>query len=172
MKRAQKIKLKLYFMLSLFRRWEAWRFISYGLVHVGYLHLLSNCLVYWYLKLPGILIFTMLLVPFIVHKLASLWKVWKDFKSQKKWILSPSLHSEYDFYLVKPPGAADAWGAIGALLWQCAGWNNFELEIVRFVTDMCGIYILWVVFVSFWNCWNLQLHILVGVWNLPGSVVF
>jgi len=34
------------------RRWEAWRFISYGLVHVGYLHLLSNCLVQLMLGVP------------------------------------------------------------------------------------------------------------------------
>ena len=33
------------FLFSPHRRWEAWRFFSYGLVHVGYLHLLSNCLV-------------------------------------------------------------------------------------------------------------------------------
>lgn len=34
------------------RRWEAWRFFSYGLVHVGYLHLLSNCLVQLMLGVP------------------------------------------------------------------------------------------------------------------------
>jgi len=34
------------------RRWEAWRFVTYGLVHVGYLHLLSNCLVQLMLGVP------------------------------------------------------------------------------------------------------------------------
>ena len=33
-------------------RWEAWRFLTYGLVHVGYLHLLSNCCVQLMLGVP------------------------------------------------------------------------------------------------------------------------
>ena len=34
------------------RRWEVWRWLTYGLVHAGYIHILSNILVQLVLGIP------------------------------------------------------------------------------------------------------------------------
>ena len=63
-----------------------WRFVTYGLVHVGYLHLLSNCL---------------------VGK-----QVVSQFCSVCVFVRITSCNL---------PGTTNAWGTIGALLWQRPG---------------------------------------------------
>jgi len=35
-----------------YRRWEAWRYFSYSLTHVGYIHIMSNCIVQLVLGIP------------------------------------------------------------------------------------------------------------------------